>query len=219
MSNIFKKFIVVFVVVFFFCFNICVNAKEGTYFVWEKTIIEVPYKESVYDYKDDYVVRFYVNGKESKEFDVHREVNGTTLSTVVTSHMGKYIVYYKAVSIEHNISSVMPITFVVVDVNPPIVKLESNTVQLEYGTRLEEVIFYSANDDVYSYQQLEIEIDDSYINYSVLGTYPSKITVADGYGNYTEKDFYVEIIDTTPPAISILKPLIFEFGSSVNFND
>lgn len=218
MFNVLKRLIPFLVFIFLLCFSINVEAKSNCYFVWEKTTIEVPYKANVYDYKDDYIVKFYVNGIESQEFDVYREVNGTTLSTVVTTRLGKYIVYYKAFSIEHNISSTVAITFLVVDVNKPTVTLTKNKVELEFGKTLEDVSFFTITDDIYSLNDLDVKINSDMINYSVLGVYPASITVTDGYGNSTTKAFEVEIIDTTPPVITILQPLIFEAGDEINYS-
>ena len=219
MFNVFKRLSFVIVVLLLFVFNNNVSAKSSCYFVWEKTTIEVPYKASVYDYKDDYIVKFYVEGIESDEFDVYREVNGSTLSTVVTSRLGKYIVYYKAFSIEYNISSTVAITFLVVDVNPPQLSLLFDAVKVEYGSRLSEVAFYRVTDDIYNPSELQIDIDDSMVNYNVLGVYPAKITATDGYGNNTFLNFYTEVIDTTPPTIKVLQPLVFHSGQAVNLEE
>ena len=73
------------------------NAADA-YFVWEKTQIDVPLNSSLENYKDKYELSFYVNGSKSKDYYVEKEVNCSTFSTVLTNKIGKYTVYYKAVS-------------------------------------------------------------------------------------------------------------------------
>ena len=74
MFKILKGFIVCLICVFFYNTSNKVCAANA-YFVWEKNVIDVPVFSNLEEYKDDYVVKLYVNGKESKDFTVTYEVN------------------------------------------------------------------------------------------------------------------------------------------------
>ena len=108
---------------------------SNTYFVWEKTIIDVPLNAPISLYEDKFELSFYVNGVKSDDYIVEKEVNCSTFSTVLTHIIGRYTVYYKAYSKNNNISSTQAIIFNVIDINPPNVSLNKPVV-LEYGEEL-----------------------------------------------------------------------------------
>ena len=68
----------------------------NAYFVWEKTVIDVPVYSALEGFKDDYILKLYVNGVESDDFYVEYETNCSTFSTVLTNRIGRYTVFYKA---------------------------------------------------------------------------------------------------------------------------
>ena len=84
MYKLFKGFIICLVFVFVSNFSMKAEAASAQ-FVWEKTEIDVPIFSDINDYKNQYVVKFYVNGVESKDFEIEMEVNTTTFSTVLTN--------------------------------------------------------------------------------------------------------------------------------------
>ena len=97
MCKLFKGFM--FITILLFSFSIINQAKAANaYFVWEKVVIDVPLNSSLESYKDDYVVKLYVDGNESDDFYVTYETNCSTFTTVMTNKVGKYTVYYKAYS-------------------------------------------------------------------------------------------------------------------------
>ena len=123
MCKILKGLIVCLICIF--CYKITNKANAASaYFVWEKSVIDVPVFSNLEEYKDDYVVKLYVNGKESKDFTVTYEVNTSSFSTVLTNKVGKYTVYYKAYSKNNYVSSVEGIIFNVCDVTPPIINIK-----------------------------------------------------------------------------------------------
>lgn len=212
--------------VFFACVIICLsynlyvktNAADA-YFVWEKTEIEVPVFSDINDYKNKYVVKLYVGGVESDDFYVTMEVNTSSFSTVLTNKVGRYTVYYKAYSKNNYISSTQAIVFNVVDKNPPTVILENQTIKIECGQTISSLNVFEIYDDTCKNNELKVYIDDSNVLYNHVGVYNAKVIVEDLYKNKTEKNFYVEVIDTQKPRITVIKTLIFNYGEKINLEE
>ena len=124
MFKLFKGLLLCVVLILLNVFTVKTNASNA-YFVWEKKEIEVPIYSDLEEYKDDYIVKLYVDGKESFDFTVEKEVNCSSYSTVLTNKIGDYTVYYKAISKTHYAYSEVPIVFHVIDVTSPVIKLNS----------------------------------------------------------------------------------------------
>lgn len=218
MQKLFKGFTVS--LIFIISMMFLVNVKASTaYFVWEKTVIDVPVYSSLEEYKDDYVVKLYVDGVLSSDFEVDYEVNTSTFSTVLTNRVGRYTVYYKAYSKNNYVSSVQAIIFNVYDDTPPTVNLQNNLIEVEIGEKIESSGWFTATDDTCKYSDLKITIDDSDVIYNAAGTYTCTLYVSDLYGNESKTFFKVKIVDKTKPLISIIKPLIFLYGEDVDINE
>lgn len=218
MFKLFKGLLLCIVLILLNVFTVKTNASNA-YFVWEKKDINVPIYSDLEEYKDDYIVKLYVDGKESFDFTVEKEVNCSSYSTVLTNKIGDYTVYYKAISKTHYAYSEVPIVFHVIDVTSPIIKLNSQIIEVEYGYRLEHVNYYSVTDDTCKIDEIEIILDDSNVVYNVRGTYPATITAIDLYGNEISEDFFVKIVDQNKPNIFVLKPLKFSYKEEVNLSE
>ena len=191
----------------------------NAYFVWEKTEIEVPVFSALESYKDDYVLKLYVNGVESSDFYVEYETNCSTFSTVLTNKVGRYTVYYKAYSKANYISSEQAIVFNVVDKTAPQITLKDSVVKLAYGKTLDDVNWYSVIDNTCSTSDIIINVDDASVNYQMLGIYSCSIIAADLYGNESTVNFVVIIVDELNPQVQVLKPLTFNYNEQVKFSD
>ena len=66
MFKIFKGFLLISIIFNILVIGVSVKGANA-YFVWEKYEIEVPAFSNVSDYKDEYVVKLYVNGWESND--------------------------------------------------------------------------------------------------------------------------------------------------------
>ena len=209
MRNLCKGLIFVILIAFLlFCRK--VNAANA-YFVWEKTVIDVPLNAPLEEYKDDYVLKLYVDGKLSDDYYVEYQTNCSTFSTVLTHKIGRYTVYYKAYSKNNYISSEQAIIFNVVDMTPPSLELVSDPVIIDYGTTLKDINFYKISDDTCAQKDIIINLNDQSVIYSNLGLYQANITATDLSGNMITKKFSVKIVDNIPPNIIIIKPLVFDY--------
>ena len=216
MFKVFKGLLLIIIVMNCFCLN---KAHAGeAYFVWEKTQIDIPLNDSLEKYKNKYEISFYVNGKKSTDFTVEKEVNCSTFSTVLTNKLGKYTVYYKAKSEKYYVSSTQAIIFNVIDVTKPQITKISDVV-IESGREFEIDKYFYISDDTTSRDELTILIDDSYVLYSMVGTYDASITAIDKYNNQSKIDFQIKIVDNTKPQISVIKPLILSYGSFLDVSE
>lgn len=203
-----------------YVFLACLNVSgSSAYFVWEKYIIDVPAFANVNDYKDDYVLKLYVNGKESKDFYVEYETNCSTFSTVTTNRVGKYTVYYKAYSKSNYISSEQGIIFNVIDVNPPEIILENDVIELEYGQTLDDLVWYRVKDDICNSSEIEVSLNDTGVIYTISGIYKATLIAVDIYGNRCVKNVTIRVSNSINPIIKITKQLNFEYGEEPDLKE
>ena len=214
MQKLFKGFIICLIFISLCFFNNAVKAADA-YFVWEKTVIDVPVFSSLEEYKDNYKLKLYVNGIQSNDYYVEYETNCSTFSTVLTNKIGKYTVYYKAYSKNNYLSSEQAIIFNVVDVTAPTIDLSSDTIDIEVGTTINKE-WFSVNDDTCSKDEINISINDTNVIYNVIGKYSATITATDLYNNSKTVSFTVRVVDKTKPIIKVLKPLIFDYLEEVD---
>ena len=208
------------ILVLFIVCSFCEQTNAASaYFVWEKTEIDVPVYSGLESYKDDYVLKLYVNGEESNDFYVEYETNCSTFSTVLTNKVGRYTVFYKAYSKSNYISSEQAIVFNVVDKTAPQIKLKDSMVKLAFGKTLNDFTWYTVEDDTCSGSDILIDLDDLTVNYQMLGIYSCSLTAVDLYGNKSSVNFEVKIVDEVKPQVQILKPLTFNYNEEVKLSD
>ena len=218
MFKIFKRSSIFIILCFVLFLCLSVDASSA-YFVWEKTVINVPLNASLDKYIEDYEVSFYVDGRKSNDFVVYKEVDTSTFSTVLTHRIGRYTVYYKAVSNNHNISSTQGIVFNVIDVMPPNVVLSTKTIRLEYGEELDIKRYVTVTDDSCSVSELIYTLNDQYVLYNIIGQYEANLVVSDKYNNSSKVNFTIEIVDNIKPEIFVLKPLILNYGEEFEVSE
>ena len=218
MCKLFKGFIFITIVIISIFFINKVEASDA-YFVWEKTVIDVPVNSSLESFKDDYIVKLFVNGNESSDFYVEYETNCSTFTTVITSKVGRYTVYYKAYSKANYVSSEQAIVFNVIDNKPPVITLLEDVVEVEVGKSLLDYYWYDVKDDNCETSEIKINLNDQSVVYTSLGLYNASISAIDSFGNVENVDFKVKVVDKTPPVITIVKPLVFEYLEIVNICD
>lgn len=218
MCKILKGFIVCLICIF--CFKITNKATAANaYFVWEKSVIDVPVFSNLEEYKDDYVVKLYVNGKESKDFTVTYEVNTSSFSTVLTNKVGRYTVYYKAYSKNNYVSSVEGIIFNVCDVTPPIINIKKEIITINYNEKIIDLNMISITDDTCDIKDVNVVVDDQNVIYNIIGIYDAMVIATDLYGNTSSRPFKIEIVDTIKPKIEVLQQLIFDYNEDLNIYD
>ena len=109
---------------------------KTAFFKWITTEIKVPFGASLEGYKDKYEVEFYVDGKRSYDFEIIKETNCSTFSTVLTNRLGKYTVYYQAYSKTYNVRSEQAIVFNVCDEISPTVEIDQ-LIYHDYGSNFD----------------------------------------------------------------------------------
>lgn len=218
MYSIFKRSLFIIIWIFVLTFTVKVKASSA-YFVWENTIIDIPINTPLDQYKNNYKLTFYVNGKPSDDYEVEMEVNCSTFSTVLTTKLGKYTVYYKAYSETHYVSSIQAIIFNVIDVTSPKITPLTDLVTLEHGEELILSDWFKITDDTSDSSNLTITLKDQNVLYNLVGTYDAKIIVSDNYDNISELEFKICVIDKQKPEILILKPLVINCGEEVNITE
>ena len=74
-------------------------------------------------------------------------------------------------------------------------------IKLSYGKTLNDISWYSISDDTCSLSDVVINVDDSSVNYQMLGIYSCSIIAVDLYGNESTESFEVKIVDEVKPQV------------------
>lgn len=207
--------IIVFLLILIYCPTL--NA-ETVYFKWIKTEIEVMYGDSLEKYKDLFELEFYVNGKISNDYEIEKETNCSTFSTVLTNRIGKYTVYYQAYSQKYNIRSEQAIIFHVVDKVAPEISCDSKEIFLDYGEEVVIENYLYISDNCCNLENIKVIPDYTQLNYQMLGDYPVVVKVVDYYNNESEITLMVKIIDRVKPTLKQIEPIRIEYGATLDVN-
>ena len=206
-------------ILIFISFFICKSVNGAHYeFKWLKTKIDVPYNANIYDYVDMYVVKFYVDGKESHDFYVSQEENSTTFSTVLTYIVGIYKVTYLAANDTYNVYSYQDIYFNVYDDEPPVVR-GPEYIRVLVNEEIDYLSYFEVSDNCTEPDKIIINSYDQDVTYNVLGTYPLTLEFIDASNNIAQKNILIEIYDNIRPTIKVIKDLVFSYGKSYNLSE
>ena len=213
-----KKVIFLCLALFFLCISLSFNVKatDNTYFEWIKTKIDIPLNANINNYKDNYVVKLYINGEQSYDFSVRYEVDNTTFSTVLTYQPGSYFVMYEAYNEYYSVYSKQMITFIVYDDESPQLTGDS-FIRIPYGKTFNPKDYFIAIDNYDT--NLEIKANLSNVNFNILGTYGAYVYVVDSSYNETKKYIDIEIYDDEFPTIEVIKPLFFSYGIPIDTDE
>ncbi len=208
-------------VMFFLCLkSIQINANESI-FNWPPTVIEVNVYDNIYDYINE--IKNNINLKQGYYDDnfyiEYNHVNYSTLSTISTNILKTYTHYIKAVSPKYNYSEIKTFKFEVVDKEKPEILSVSDFLVVVGGSKPNYKALINAVDNYTKKEDLIIDIDDSNVNYLVVGTYYLIYTVTDLSNNYTNYVKEVKIVDNIPPTIKNTSSNIYSFGTEFNINN
>jgi len=116
--------------------------------------------------------------------------------------------YTITVHVETNTGETEDAQFVVhvVDTTPPVVEITTNTLEYPFGTpKTGEEVLADAGVTVTdnSGETIDPQIDISGVDWNTLGTYNATITATDSAGNTTTETITINVIDNTPPRITM----------------
>lgn len=157
---------------------------------WVFDFIEIPVYEALEDYRYLPEAKIYIDGFLVVGAEVSYTRNGverTFISTVNTSIVRNYTIYYRATFPDYNITSTQPIIFSVVDKIPPTIHDVPEKTMMVGGSfpAFEEGITYSDNYDDSTDLMLSFQI--SHITKHIVGVYHYGVIVIDRSGNQTKK--------------------------------
>ncbi|TVP86757.1 MAG: DUF5011 domain-containing protein [Acholeplasmataceae bacterium] len=174
----------------------------------------------------DLLEGFVYSDNYDKTEDLHVTV---TSHQVVLNRIGTYEVHYQVKDSSGNISTATGQVEVYDHLAPDVI--QKKAVLLPYGDVFDPHVFFTIKDN-YDHV-LIIEVDDSLVDYQLVGTYPLIIHVRDQSGNTTTVQTTLTIIDIVKPFIrlrshlpvlpvhvpideALLRSLILEAGDDVD---
>lgn len=189
---------------------------------WVFDFIEIPVYEALEDYRYLPEAKIYIDGFLVVGAEVSYTRNGverTFISTVNTSIVRNYTIYYRATFPDYNITSTQPIIFSVVDKIPPTIHdIPEKTMMVGgFFPAFEEGITYSDNYDDSTDLMLSFQI--SHITKHIVGVYHYGVIVIDRSGNQTKKVGVLHVVDLIPPTIIQKKEITIDVFSSWTYMD
>lgn len=191
----------------FFQWTICL-----TQVIWSNTEIDVPVFDDLELYITIPEATLYVDGiaVADRPTYVRSGVERTFLSTVVTSHVKTYYIYFEAYFEHYDISQKQLITINVVDeIKPEMTYIPTYIIDV-YGEPPDFYEHLQYKDNYDQVEDLVVDVDDQAINFNQVGTYDVIYYITDTSGNTETYVKEIKIIDRIKPQIELIKPIIVE---------
>lgn len=195
---------------------------------WIDTKVDVPLDANITEYLDIPQAILYKDGKiVDHAMPVYKKtgVNRTFLSTVNTSYVKEYKIYFEVYFEAYDLRNQAQIIFNVIDDVKPMISYIP-TYKIQVGQPLPDFKKYLVFSDNYDDKDLLIiDVDESKIIKNQVGTYPVTYTIRDTSQNSQSYEVFIDIIDSVPPVISLKKPMIvdvdshFDHGLFINVTD
>lgn len=224
MKIIMKK---VFVLLGFLCsvaFMIQVKASSW-YFLWEEdtTVVEVPLGGNLQNYIHIPKAMLYRDDVALKDAEIHYITTGDwlyLLTDVDTSKVGEYQVWYKAIENKYQPGQCNGyktiVTFKVVDLERPVIlECPEKITYLVGATKPDYKSKIIATDNSGA---VTIRVDDTSVDYSLIGNYQVKVEVSDGAFIET-KQIELEVTDPKGPVVTCLDEndhIVLDLNSKVS---
>lgn len=202
----------IFILLGFLCsiaFMIQVKASSW-YFLWEEdtTIVEVPLGGNLQNYIHIPKATLYRDDVALKDAEIHYVTTGDwlyLLTDVDTSKVGEYQVWYKAIENKYQPGQCKGyktiVTFKVVDLEKPVLlECPERLTYLVGATKSDYKSKIIAKDNSGA---VSIYVDDTAVDYSLVGNYQVKVEVSDGSFIET-KQIELEVIDPKGPVVTCL---------------
>jgi hypothetical protein len=192
----------------------------SSYVEWIDTHVIIPLKDNLYDYIEIPEAKLYLDGHETTDHLIFYERNGvqrTFVSTITTSYVRTYTIYYRVTFPSYDISHTQAITFEIKDFEPPVITSLPNfriTLLQELPSFTEGVKVSDNYDDV---EDIKILVNLTHIIKNRVGIYPVEYEIIDTSGNITTGRSTIEIYDHLPPDIILKKLVVINYGQIFDY--
>lgn len=207
-------------------FILFINAKQifafndVTFFIdWQNVYVEIPLGSSLSDYKDDFEAAVYVDGVElnTNEYYYVVGVNGTSLTTVNTNKVGKYLIDVRVSIYKYSASSDNTVTYNVVDYESPELSFTETSINTKYNVVPDYESIMCAWDN--SGEVASVVVHDSHVDYGEIGKYEIDIDVLDPSKNKTTVELDLYVVDNIKPRISLINTFEISLGEEIKAED
>lgn len=205
-------------------FIICIYGKEAYAYTqtnfrvdWKDIYVEVPLNANIEEYKNKFTVNVYVDEVlllEGRDYYVVVGVNGTSIGTINTSNVSKHRIDVIVSLYGYNATSTNTVTYSVVDTEAPQFETTTTSITTLHGVKPDYTSFFEAFDN--SNDDVTITVDETFVDYNLVGDHTAIIKATDKNGNYTQLVITVHVIDTFAPRITLKKILNISIGGSID---
>ena len=116
--------------------------------------------------------------------------------------VGTYFLYYDAVDMFGNVAPTINRIVSVIDTTPPEFSISNQVIEVGKYTWIDWVAYVEDIQDNYSVVFDKNVLFDG-VDYESVGTYPVTVSVTDQDGNMAVEEFYVSVVDLTPPDFTV----------------
>lgn len=185
---------------------------------WYSINIDIPLNGNFEEYKNNFIVKVYVDGIQltSDKYYILLNQNGTSTSTVNTSKVGTYKIGARVELYGYNASSENYITYKVIDDTPPEITSTSDSITTRYGEVPDYESFVNLSDN--SGADVSLIVKDTHINYNQIGEYDIELIAKDESGETSSLFITLYIVDIAKPVIKQLKPVEVTIGTSLDLS-
>lgn len=186
---------------------------------WVCINIDIPLNSNFNDYKDNYIVNVYVDGKklDQNEYYVMLNQNGTSTSTINTSKVGTHKIGARVELYDYNASSDNFITYKIIDNEAPEITITKDTITTSYGYEPDYFKYLEVTDN--SDGVVELKAYDDHIDYKIIGEYDVILEAKDSSGKISSVSIKLNIVDIIKPVIKVLKPVTVSIGNDIKLSD
>ncbi len=181
---------------------------------WFNTWLDVPLQADIDDYMNEPYAVLMIDDEIIQTPATYQKngVNYTFQSTIQTTVVRAYVLYMEVYFPTYNIRDTKAITFNVYDdISPEIIHVPSFVI--EVGSEPPDLLSgFSYEDNYDDIEMLSVTVNDHMVHYDCVGTYDVIYNVQDTSFNETVVQTTISVVDTTPPRIEQLKPMIIERG-------
>lgn len=216
-----KIFIIIIMFFMLFCAGESMAYTQTNFRVdWKEIYVEVPLNANMEEYKNNFIVNVYVDEVlllEGRDYYIVVGINGTSTSTINTNVTGRHRIDAIVTLYEYNASSINTITYNVVDEEGPEFSTSTTSIVTKHGVKPDYVSFFEAYDN--SGKDVTITVDETFVDYNLVGEHTAIIKAKDVNGNITEIIVTVYVVDTFAPRITLKKILNISIGTTINVSD
>lgn len=202
-----------------FVLPIKINAQESV-FIFGYEYVEIPYNADVNPYFELVYNSIKLKpGYSDPQFSVDDENDGFFKSVIFSHHLKSYYLIYRAEAPRYNQVESRKVEFKIVDHEPPKVTHHQPITYLLEHEKPNYLNYIKASDNETKPEDINITVNDFFVDYTRVGTYEVIYTITDNSHNQTIHVSFVYVEDKIKPTIIPTELTTLQLGRNLYIED